>query len=865
MLNYLLQHTYDNVWCNNEQDHQLIFQAHKLTKLIGELNRFKLLRRYISLPETGKRYHVYQIGQISVSALGLLSRQPDWTVEKWFSFQDAINATKLFCNLYTKEGLELPKYKSYYMYTNERALILAIEDDISFNIDYNADALYLRLYSNAYFESVRADALEDYIYCKGAKPATIQQILDLQNEYNTYASKSGYVYSYRNGHLIDRIDLVNVSVGDIVEFIYDSSVKKVVTFTINSLSVFQSELDSKYKYLLHHHDAESPDTIDYQDDIDIHILKMSTTDRYKGVYYHRNNVDSHRMVTHRDYSVVVDYINYIATHLSNGSDDIREFKLEVKIRHSGYERPLIYDANRIFELYKLSDDLILQAMVGVNANVEEWKASNLEKSAYTHIMRAEHRDIDISMIQEAYGYNGISKLVGDTPSKSTLISGLQTVDLPYNLQENATFYEYDIDGKLIGYDYQVSGSQYSTPRTDACLIEGISGRGTNRPNVKFGTDNIVLPDANYRVYMCYVVGGVPNNQWVDITGSEQYTVNNNMLVWSNLETDQFLMVRSDDTFLAYDLEIVLVNGILFFTLAELEDRGDGVLNYELPIPLGDLDLFLNGKSLIKDIDYVLDFPRVYILNKKYLIQPCEFTPQQVHVRFTGFCNSDLTLDAIEDRGFIEHGVLSNNNRFDIRDDKVLRITVDGSVKHRDDLVFSELHQGVSITNPINGLPYQIKDIVVPLRHLVNENTYSLREKSQLTDQHIGDYMSLKLPQPDRSGISAISELYPLVSPFIARVIHDILTGVIPSESIQVQLTNINAMAVCKPYEYLLQIDPISPDRRIDIDFVHMHPTMYGYSITVSVYQYRFIQKVVDIYASGLIQLNHFLAITESGV
>lgn len=85
------------------------------------------------------------------------------------------------------------------------------------------------------------------------------------------------------------------------------------------------------------------------------------------------------------------------------------------------------------------------------------------------------------------------------------------------------------------------------------------------------------------------------------------------------------------------------------------------------------------------------------------------------------------MDEIDDFGFVEHGFLSNNNRHDIRDDKVLRITLNGSLKDRNDLQFSEGHDGISIVNSLNGQPYQIKDIIVPLKQLVNENTYSLRE------------------------------------------------------------------------------------------------------------------------------------------
>lgn len=864
MFAYLHQHAIDTVWCNNDQDHQLIFEAHKLTPDIGVLNRLHFMNRLLDLPVMGKRYHVYQIGQIHPTAIGLIARSPLWIPERWWTFTEAINQSKLFCNVYTHDGIELPRYKSYYMFTRERNLIIAIEQDTRYPVDFTAKALYLRLYSNAYYESIRADAVEDFVYSEGRTVTTSSEILGLQAVYQSYAAKPGHVYCYKNGLLIKEISLVTVAPYDSVEFIYDSSVKRVVTFTVNQLQTFLSTLDNHYKYLLSY-DGSETGTIEYQDDIDIHILKPNGT-QYTGVYYHRNALDSHRMVTHRDYSIMVNYYNFIAQALNallaSGTDDIRSYRIEVKIRQSGYERPLIFEQHRIHELYKLPYEERLQALLGINATVEVWQAAALEASAYTYLMRSGYRDITQSTVEAAYGYNGMSKLLGDTPTKTVLSSSLQIAPLPIGLHEAVTVYEYDENGYLIGYDYQPSGYEYSTPRIQTRLIEALSGRGTYQPDVYFGTDNLPLPSYHsYRVYMCYLVNGIPNERWIDITDSDLYQVNQQTLVWNNLESDQYLMVRTDATFLAYDLEVQLVRGVLFFTLTELEERFGVVDNYTLPVPLGELDLFLNGKALIKDIDYVVKFPQIYILSKNHLIQPVESTPQQVHVRFTGFCKPDLSLDDIEDKGFIEHGFLSNNYRHDIRDDKVLRITVNGSVKHRDDLLFSEEHDGINVIHAANGQPYQIKDIVMPLKDLAQGNTYVLREESQQIDQKISDYLTVKLPQPERHTVSAIPALYPLVHPFIARILSDIINVVIMPDVYNQTLSDNELIVFCQQYEYLLALLPDD----LDTDFISLHPTALTHTVTLTVYQYRFLQRVVTLYAKDKVQLNHFITLTESGV
>ena len=118
-------------------------------------------------------------------------------------------------------------------------------------------------------------------------------------------------------------------------------------------------------------------------------------------------------------------------------------------------------------------------------------------------------DFNIEKMESAYGYNGESKVLADTPSKSVLYSYRQKIDVPQGLSNNSTFYEYDINGKLLGWQYQGIGSEYLANDNNARIIEGIYGRASDRPDVTFGVTNILLPtDCNYRVYMCNRIGGV---------------------------------------------------------------------------------------------------------------------------------------------------------------------------------------------------------------------------------------------------------------------------------------------------------------------------------------------------------------------
>jgi hypothetical protein len=863
---YLVEHALKNVWGNPEQDGQKAIAAKRITPQNGALNRFQLMNRKVDLPVKGKRYHVFNVGQLNPGLLGFKSNKPDWVTESWLNIADSVEQNAIMVSVYTADGTCIPLYQTYILFSDERALVIAVEENPRLKMDFKTDQVYFRVYSNAYYGTAIADQGNDFMRCRGRTAGQSSDILAMQSEVTALRQLPGYVTCYCNGFLVDELSPVTVQTGDSMEYIYDNSVKSVMTFDIGTLNTFNSELDSRMKFLLHYPGAG--DSIDYHDDMDVYVIYPTAANRYKGYYYHRNTRESHRMVTHKDYSVVVDYLNYIVQKLNEDISseplNIQDFKIQLIVRRSGTQRPLVYDNSRVFEMYKLTDEKVLQAMVGVNATLPLWRAEALENNAYTELMRVPFaKDITLDMVQRAYGYNSISKIVGDTPQKTTLISGLQTVSLPEALAPNCTGYEYDENGYLLGWHPHVPDRTYQAVDGACRLVEAISGQGTNQPEVIFGTDNIPVPQYdNYRVYMCWFHEGLPNNQWRDVTGTSEYHIENGVLVWDNEQIDQFIMIRTDRKFLAYDIDVPFTNGNLYFTLSEYEDRGlgDGVQHYTLPVPSGDIDLFLNGKALIKGLDYIVKFPMVHVINKKYLEQQAWSTPQRFHVRMTGFCTSDLQFDQIEDFGFVEFGYLSRNNRHDIRDDKVLRITMAGATMHRDDLVFSEEHDGVSVADPTNGSPYQVKDIVVPLKELVNENTYSLRAKSMVIDQQVSNYMTIKKPEPDRGTLTVIPQKYPLVSPFVSRIVDAMLSGEITPIQIQTANTDNQVLALCQPFEGLLEFDPINEDLGFDYGYVAVHPHANTNVIALVLNQYRFLTKVVNLYARDLINLSPFFTV-----
>lgn len=866
MTSFLIEHAQQNVWCNPGLDNQLILQPKKITPRTGGLNNFNMMGRYIDLPQSLKHYHVFQVGQIDPRYLGLFNRTPSWVVERWETLSEAVNTLNLEATVYTQNGVVLPRFKTYFMFTKDKALLFAVELDKRFPVAWYTDTFYFRFYTNAYLKMGAGNQEDLRMVTKGGEPSSTSTILYMQTEVATYREKPGTVRVYRNGMLVNDLTLATVEVGDCVEWVYDSSTKREVQFVAKDLHSFVSKLDNNSKYLLHH-DSLDTESIDYQDDVDVYVLTPSNFRKQMGVYFNRNHPSFHRMVTHRDYSISTEVFTSLAKALVKVSEDptadIQECRIHLYIREGGYNRKLIFDHSRIFELYKLPDTEVKHALIGLNATLPEWECSNLENNAYTQIMRSYYRDITIKLVEDAYGYNSISKLLADTPVKTVAYSGRPRASLPYLLQQNSTVYEFDHDGKMLGFRYHQDDNDYDASNIDCRLVEALPGKGSHEVDVKYGRYVLDLPSSfNYRVYISRLVNGIPNHQWTDIShlSGVEYKVENGKLHYLGSDPNHWLMVKTDKTFLAYNQELIHHEGLMSFSITEYTDQGSGIQEYPVEVPGAQLDIWLNGYALIKDLDYIVHFPMVHILNKRYLKYPLSTTPQQIHVRMTGFCDRELKLLKDEEHGWVAHGALSNNGRFDLRDDKILRIVVGGRTYHREDLKFFEDKVDIRVSDALNGSPYQIKSMVISLRDMVSVDSTEFMMKSIEVDKRVSDYLTSRMDTSGPPNNFAIPDKYPVVSPFYSHLIHLLSTGrmVIPQNK---TLSDTEVIMLCRPYEGLLKWDPITDGNTPNLAFAYVIPHYYDTVQALKLYEYRFMLRVVKLYSGDLVDLSPFLNYT----
>lgn len=855
----LTHHAKVNVWCSPAQDCQAILKLARISPFGGAKGYLEAQWDKFKLPVEGQFFHVYQIGQNNPFELGLFPHRG-----VWIKLSDLATQSGLVANVYNELGIQYPLSETYVCRTHTKNFLVALRelprktstDDplkADFRImDLDRTDIYLRLYSNAYYGTdPKTQTINDF-KCNGVTVVTQQDISALQIEIQELIKLPGSLFLYLNGRLTNNISAARVTVGDNIEYLYDPSVEAVVDFPVKDLTAFNSELDKLQKYILHP-EKRGDARIFYNDDIDVYLYQTDASGNMSGAYFYRNDSNSLRNLTHRDYSIPSMYIERMLSINPDWTKGKSDLKVRLYIRNSGYNRPLVYESGRLHEIYKLSDNKILRAFQGLDSVVPEWIAKNLETSWYVYLMRCWESEITSDRVISAYGYNAISKLVAESPLKVIPEGdGHKYVELGWGLRKASTMYEYDQDGLLLGFYHHHTGNRYFTQNENCALVEGIMGYGSSQPTIWFGKDDVELdPLVGYKFYVSDVVDGETVNNWKEITNPDGlYHIEDGVVKWDYLRNRNVCAALGDNRFLAYSLYLKQTDGFFRFHINYTSMQG-----IVCEVPFGKLELWLNNRSLIENIDYFVNWPEVCIINKEWLI---EDGVNRIDVRCTEWANADGTLIAPNEFGYVYHGLLSTDEVYNIRDDKVIRCVADGRVWYRDDLVFSEQSYGVTVKAPIDdGRPYWITNVRVPIRGLTPYNTDQLRQQAEIVDKRVGDYMSVQVKDPSFETPSIIKRRYRVFSPLISKLISDINDGWFTPPTMPVPDKTV--MDSLKDYLYILKYDPAHYDF-VDDRYVTIHPHPWWKTVDVKQNTYAYLERVISIYLGSRVDLTQFVTI-----
>lgn len=845
---FLINHAYKNVWCAPEQDRQHIFRPARISPKVGARGSIEVLWTRFNLPTAKERYHVFQFGNIALSNLDLDLKRNVWT-----AVSTQMVDSRLLIDVYSEKGLMIPRRLVYFLYTNDGNLVIAIENLLTIG-DFGYDNVYVRFYSNAFFDRDDMHDPQEGIEYEYSRPLTSSQINAATFKLRDLRLKSGYCFAYVNGWRVNELNVSTIAKGDMVEIVRDSSVVRVEEFDVKNLPVFLSDLDKKQKYLIHPAGV-GDDMTWYRDDQDIYLMRKITPYVHKGVYYHKNVEDSIRMVTHRDYSIPTSYVDRFLNQ-NPGWAVNNQLTVQVVFRRGGMDRELMSEAHHIKELYKLQGKAWQAAIMGTEAVVKVWRVEELEKSQYTALMRAKSGSITREMVEAAYGYNTITRIVADTPQKITTPKAW--TELPFGLRGESTVYEYDAAGRLLGWYLNQNVVNYVPRSVDARYIEGIVGRGTDVLTTAYAKNAKVTPGLTYRCYVCPMESALPTGDWIDVTdNATYYDLIDGEVVWKVNPQLFYTAVKFDDTFLTYNLELDYADALLRFSLNVKEVRIDGILyNGLVEIPAGLLEIWLNGCPLIEKLDWFMDGKEIMIVNKQY--RNMVGTKNVITIRHTGFCNPDMTRVKESEYGWVENGLLSRNNRWNLRDDKVVRVIADGRIWSRDELSWAEDRPGVILKNVRNGAPYQVTEPLIPLRGVTYQDAFDMREVAEATDKQIEDYMSVKVPEVPPGPVNLIPFRHTLYSPFVSKLMHDLLSGYFDQIPLTEYYSDLDVRKWCDGYVWLLKYEPSLMD--FDERYVSISAHERNEVFRLPIYQYNFLARAIKVMLDDKIDITNAIVI-----
>lgn len=827
MQQHLLTHAIKNVWCTPDQDKQLILDLKRITSVGGVKGTFTLHWRQYNLPTPKDRFHIYPIGQHSTANFNLPNKQL-----VWHRLTDLVLERNLLVDVYTAGGLMYQRGLVWVMITHNNNIVFAIQAQPRIS-DLTTGKVYMRLRSNSYFDNPRSSNLDVKIRSESLQVEIKNEQIALQGRYHRDQERLGHAYMFHNGKIVTDVLPNQVSLGDHIEYIYDSSITEVVHWKLSDLESYKSSLDANRKYLLHL--PRSLARIDYKDDVDFWMYTKDEYGRMSGVYIHQNHPSICRMVTHRDYglsTLAVDY--YIDSQSEWTYDDVY---IMAFVHESGYNRPLVNEQSRIKELYRMSDVDIIDALLGINSLVPEWKAAELESSSYTRLMSAPYSSFTAMEVLNAYGYNATSKIAvhGLVPVLTN------NVELPVGLSSNSTILEYDKDGVLLGYGINTTSPIYVTQYPETSFIEGYPGIG--------GTDLVYRPSYHgdvlsskygYRFYTAKSRNGIPYEPWVDVTGDfTKYEVRDGRISWFTDPTSILTAYNSTDSF--FLKEYVLDDQVEF--IYEIDLMSETAFQGSEGQDLGQILIWLNGRSLQADLDYKEIDGYILINNIQYMVPE---GPQRILIMCL-----DRPAPLVSDRGFAIHNKLSVNSVYDVRDDKVVRCVVDGRVRDIATMAVDERESNVLNRIPVNGKPYSIRAVPVPIHDLVPYEAYPRKLKAMEIDARVSQFLTNRLPDTIDEELPTIDHRYPIFSPVVAKLLSDFKLGLVELPDLS---TGDNTIRLFMDrYKYLLPFDPCVYG--VDNRYVYIAPTRYSTRIEVTQKEYELIQRIVELYLNDLVTVS----------
>lgn len=825
-----------SLWMNVAADDQYLLKPRRLSRRNGSLAVFSDRFLSFTLPDLVNWYGLYSLGSLDPELYGIENK-----IDEWITLDSLTDTSGLLLEVIVNDKL-LPLSTCYIKRVNSRDYVLAVKISPNSSIIFTDDPLYFRAYSNVWFSSEEAAGFTLPKY----KSVVISQLEDMVNITGPHnAAKAAGIESklFHNGILVDNITPAEINTRDTLCYQSDSSIEGYYDIKVADLPIFNSTVDSCNKYLVMPPEELSGRFMFY-DDVDIYLCgtkDIGGVDRVVGFTVERYRPEDVRMVTRGDLSIRTAFIDAIRDMHDSEANFTDQF-IRVYYRRNDANRPKIGDGSYLDQLYLLPYAERQHAMSGTIAGFSLWNASILEASAsvkFAGLTIEELTDVYLSLpttMRYVFSYHGVINALERCYKEDG--------DWRYSeLDSNGCVrFFFDEEGALHSYDHVgiVTPNQIIDLPVGAAKVETLAGDLISdilyfETPIDPETDTI----GNFNEVRYYRNA---DGFFVQAISGQHFTVADGKVTWLVDASRPKYKRSAGDTFVSTQ---TITPEQYCETLPLF-----GTPNTLLPdFGFGCIDIWLNGKYAIPNLDVNIEYPNFRVLSMEH------GENLEIAVRLTGL-PSNVGYEYAEPKtGWILGGQISRNDRYDVYVNTAKRMFVGGNYVTDEEIKMAETGAGTAPSWLQDGMPYTIIPHTQRMPDKFLDSITRGRENTNVDVAMIENAVSQFFPETDVPDDS-IQGTYHLVSTLMFKIIKDIMSGtLLIGEAAMSDLRIGNLVAAYSAY---IDLDPIN--FRVDHEYLSFDPHPYGEVITVSQSEYRFLQRVNDIYLGGKVSLNTGVAI-----
>ena len=272
-------------------------------------------------------------------------------------------------------------------------------------------------------------------------------------------------------------------------------------------------------------------------------------------------------------------------------------------------------------------------------------------------------------------------------------------------------------------------------------------------------------------------------------------------------------------------------------------------------------------TLIEDLDYYVDFPRIIIVRRT--TPTIDYTTANVVVRTRGWCDP-VTKRHYKSRdvGWVKDGILSSNDLYNPRNDRNYKVVVDGYIYPSQDIVFAEsavnANEGIVQRGGyiLEGRAYGVLDTYTVVEPWCNQKTVPFITQSRAIDTRVGEYLTPRLTELKPENPLIIDQRWGLYSPFISAMLKLMVdANWLNNGELDSEWDHTLVEQWIAPLKFILAYDPCLKD--LDWEYIWVYPHPYTELVSVTQKQYRFLEYIIKNYLKSKIDLTPSVLIVGS--